>query len=112
MYGLIESMKMIQEEGLDNVFARHHFLAEGVRAAVTQGWQLKLCAAEAKWHSDTVTAVMLPPGIAGTEVIARAYRRYNLSLGRRLVQSGWQAVSHRPLGRYERSAFDGRDQRC
>jgi len=81
MYGLIESMKMIQEEGLDNVFARHHYLAEGVRAAVTQGWQLKLCAAEAKWHSDTVTAVMLPTGIAGTEVIARAYRRYNLSLG-------------------------------
>jgi alanine-glyoxylate transaminase/serine-glyoxylate transaminase/serine-pyruvate transaminase len=81
MYGLIESMKMIQEEGLDNVFARHHYLAEGVRAAVTQGWQLKLCAAEAKWYSDTVTAVMLPEGIAGTEVIARAYRRYNLSLG-------------------------------
>ena len=75
------ALKMINEEGLDNVFARHHFLAEGVRAAVTQGWQLKLCAAEAKWHSDTVTAVMLPPGIAGTEVIARAYRRYNLSLG-------------------------------
>jgi alanine-glyoxylate transaminase/serine-glyoxylate transaminase/serine-pyruvate transaminase len=81
MYGLIESMKMINEEGLEHVFARHHFLAEGVRAAVTQGWQLKLCAAEAKWHSDTVTAVMLPPEVAGTEVIARAYRRYNLSLG-------------------------------
>jgi len=81
MYGLIESMKMLNEEGLDNVFARHHYLAEGVRAAVTHGWQLKLCAAEAKWHSDTVTAVMLPQGIAGTEVIARAYRRYNLSLG-------------------------------
>ena len=81
MYGLVEAMKMLQEEGMDNVFARHHYLAEGVRAAVTQGWQLKLCAAEAKWHSDTVSAVMLPAGVAGGDVIARAYRRYNLSLG-------------------------------
>ena len=81
MYGLIEAMKMLNEEGLDNVFACHHFLAEGVRAAITQGWQLKLCAAEAKWHSDTVSAVMLPEDIPGTAVIARAYRRYNLSLG-------------------------------
>ena len=81
MYGLVESLKMINEEGLDNVIARHHYLAEGVRAAVTQGWGLKLCAQEERWHSDTVTAVMLPEGIAGTAVIARAYHRYNLSLG-------------------------------
>ena len=81
MYGLIESLKMISEEGLDNVIARHHYLAEGVRAAVTEGWQLKLCAKEQRWHSDTVSAVMLPEGIAGAEVIARAYQRYNLSLG-------------------------------
>ena len=81
MYGLLESIKMISEEGLDNVIARHHYLAEGVRAAVTQGWSLKLCAQEKRWHSDTVSAVMLPDGIAGTAVIARAYQRYNLSLG-------------------------------
>ena len=81
MYGLIEALKMIREEGLDNVIARHHYLAEGVRAAVTQGWQLKLCAKEQRWHSDTVSAVMLPEGVAGTEVISRAYQRYNLSLG-------------------------------
>jgi alanine-glyoxylate transaminase/serine-glyoxylate transaminase/serine-pyruvate transaminase len=81
MYGLVEAMNMLQEEGLEHVFARHQYLAEGVRAAVTQGWQLKLCAVEAKWHSDTVSAVMLPEGISGREVITRAYRRYNLSLG-------------------------------
>ena len=39
MYGLIESMKMLQEEGLENVFARHHYRSESERAAVTQGWQ-------------------------------------------------------------------------
>ncbi len=81
MYGLIESLKMIEEEGLDNIVARHHYLAEGVRAAVTKGWGLKLCAKEAKWYSDTVSAVMLPEGINGAEVIARAFNRYNVSLG-------------------------------
>lgn len=81
MYGLIESLHMIEEEGLDNIVARHHYLAEGVRAAVTKGWGLKLCAKEAKWYSDTVSAVLLPEGINGADVIARAFNRYNVSLG-------------------------------
>jgi len=81
MYGLVESLKMIEEEGLDNIFARHHYLAEGVRAAVIKGWGLKLCAKEAKWYSDTVSAILVPEGKNGAEVIARAYSRYNVSLG-------------------------------
>jgi alanine-glyoxylate transaminase/serine-glyoxylate transaminase/serine-pyruvate transaminase len=81
MYGMIEALKVIEEEGLDNIIARHHYLAEGVRAAVHQGWELKLCAKEPKWYSDTVSAVMVPEGFNGAEVIAQAYKRYNLSLG-------------------------------
>jgi alanine-glyoxylate transaminase / serine-glyoxylate transaminase / serine-pyruvate transaminase len=72
---------MLAEEGLDNVFHRHTYLAGGVRAAALDGWKLKLCAAAPKWHSDTVSAVMLPEGINGAEVIARAFKRYNLALG-------------------------------
>jgi alanine-glyoxylate transaminase/serine-glyoxylate transaminase/serine-pyruvate transaminase len=45
------------------------------------GWKLKLCATEAKWHSDTVSAIMVPESINGADVISRAYRRYNLALG-------------------------------
>jgi alanine-glyoxylate transaminase/serine-glyoxylate transaminase/serine-pyruvate transaminase len=81
MYGMIEALKVIEEEGLDNIIARHHYLAEGVRAAVHQGWELKLCAKEPKWYSDTVSAVLVPEGFNGAEVIAQAYKRYNLSLG-------------------------------
>ncbi|HEX4243798.1 MAG TPA: aminotransferase class V-fold PLP-dependent enzyme [Steroidobacteraceae bacterium] len=81
LYGLRESLAILAEEGLENVFRRHHRLAAGVRAAVLQGWNLKLCATEPKWHSDTVSAVMLPEGVNGAEVIARAYSRYNLALG-------------------------------
>ncbi len=52
--GLRASLDLLQAEGLDNVFARHHRLAEGVRKAVA-AWGLKLCAKEPKWHSDTVS---------------------------------------------------------
>jgi alanine-glyoxylate transaminase/serine-glyoxylate transaminase/serine-pyruvate transaminase len=81
LYGLRESLAMLAEEGLENVFHRHSYLAGGVRAAALDGWKLKLCAVAPKWHSDTVSAVMLPEGINGAEVIARAFKRYNLALG-------------------------------
>lgn len=81
LYGLIESLKMIDEEGLENIFRRHHYLASGVRAAVQQGWELELCAQDPKWYSNTVSAIMVPEGVNGADVIRRAYTRYNLSLG-------------------------------
>jgi len=81
MYALRESLGMLAEEGLENVFRRHRYLAGGARAAVMQGWKLPLCAVEPKWYSDTVTAVLVPSGIDAAAVIARAHTRYNLSLG-------------------------------
>jgi alanine-glyoxylate transaminase / serine-glyoxylate transaminase / serine-pyruvate transaminase len=85
LYGLQESIAMLLEEGLENVFARHHRLAEGTRLAV-KAWGLELCARAPKWNSDTVTAIMVPPGINGAEVIDVAYRRYNLALGAGLAR--------------------------
>jgi alanine-glyoxylate transaminase/serine-glyoxylate transaminase/serine-pyruvate transaminase len=86
LYGLREALAMLFEEGLDNVFARHRYLASGVRAAVLDGWKLQLCATAPKWYSDTVSAVMVPEGFSGADVIARAFRRYNLALGAGLSQ--------------------------
>jgi alanine-glyoxylate transaminase/serine-glyoxylate transaminase/serine-pyruvate transaminase len=60
LYGLRESLAILAEEGLENVFARHHRLAEGTRAAV-KAWGLSLCAKAPKWHSDTVSAILVPP---------------------------------------------------
>ena len=71
---------MLLTEGLDNVFARHNRLAEGVRRAVS-AWGLRLCAKEAKWHSDTVSAIMLPEGFDSAAMLKLAYTKYNLSLG-------------------------------
>src|SRR2546427_14776 len=53
LYGLPEAGDILLQEGLDSVFARHHRLAEGVRAAV-KAWGLRLCARAPTWYSDTV----------------------------------------------------------
>jgi alanine-glyoxylate transaminase / serine-glyoxylate transaminase / serine-pyruvate transaminase len=81
LYGLRESLAMLAEEGLESVFQRHAYLAGGTRAAVIDGWKLKLCAVAPKWYSDTVSAIMVPEGINGADVISRAFKRYNLALG-------------------------------
>jgi alanine-glyoxylate transaminase/serine-glyoxylate transaminase/serine-pyruvate transaminase len=86
LYGLRESLQMLLEEGLENVFYRHSYIAGGVRAAILEGWKLKLCARAPQWYSDTVSAVMVPTGIDGAAIIARAFSRYNLALGAGLSQ--------------------------
>jgi alanine-glyoxylate transaminase/serine-glyoxylate transaminase/serine-pyruvate transaminase len=85
LHGLRESLDILLEEGLDNVFARHRYLANGTRAAVN-AWGLSVCAKDPKWYSDTVSAIMVPEGFNGADVIDRAYRQYNLALGAGLVQ--------------------------
>jgi alanine-glyoxylate transaminase/serine-glyoxylate transaminase/serine-pyruvate transaminase len=85
LYGLRESLAIMFEQGLDNIFARHHRLAEGARAAV-RAWGLKLCAKAPKWHSDTVSAILVPEGVNGADVIDVAFRRYNLALGAGLAR--------------------------
>lgn len=79
--GLRVAVDMLLDEGLENVFARHHRLAEGVRRAVKEGWGLKLCAKEPKWESDTVSAIEVPDGFDAAQVISIAFNRYNLALG-------------------------------
>lgn len=80
LHGLNVSCDMLLDEGLENVWARHNRLASGVRKAV-EAWGLRLCATEEKWHSDTVSAILVPEGVDAREVISRAYSAYNTSLG-------------------------------
>eukprot|EP00210_Caulerpa_lentillifera_P002040 g1955.t1 len=80
LYGLQESMKLLKEEGMENVYARHHRLAEGTRKAV-EGWGLELLCKEKRWNSDTLTVVQTPDGVDSNRVIKNALAKYNLSLG-------------------------------
>jgi alanine-glyoxylate transaminase/serine-glyoxylate transaminase/serine-pyruvate transaminase len=81
LYGMREALATIFEEGLENIFARHEYLANGVRAAMLEGWKLKLCAQDAQWYSNTVSAILVPEGFDAAKVISNAFARYNLSLG-------------------------------
>ena len=95
LHGLRESVDMLQEEGLDNVFARHNRLAEGVRRAV-HGWGLRPRATDPATVSDTVTAIVVGDRHDANAVIRSAYRNYGVSFG-----GGLGAVA----GRYSVSAI-------
>ncbi|MCU0828500.1 MAG: aminotransferase class V-fold PLP-dependent enzyme [Tabrizicola sp.] len=78
--GLAHSIDLLEGEGLENVYARHHRLAEGVRRAV-QGWGMTPYAASADLYSDTVTAVKVPAGCDGTALVQLAASKYGMAFG-------------------------------
>ena len=77
---LYTSTTMLLEEGLDNVFARHHRIAEGVRRAV-KAWNLKLVAQSPEFYSNTVTTIYVPQGFDSDALTNHAYERYGISYG-------------------------------
>jgi alanine-glyoxylate transaminase/serine-glyoxylate transaminase/serine-pyruvate transaminase len=95
--GLRASLDLLFAEGLENVFARHRRLAEGVRRAVA-AWGLSLCAREPRWHSDTVSTILVPEGADANAVVRAAYDRYHLSLGVGLAQLAGKAFRIGHLG--------------
>jgi alanine-glyoxylate transaminase/serine-glyoxylate transaminase/serine-pyruvate transaminase len=97
LHGLKASLGLLFEEGLENVFARHRRLADGVRQAV-EAWGLSLCAQARCFHSDTVTTIMTPPGVDGAAVIRTAYQKYRTSFGTGLGRLGGRAFRIGHLG--------------
>lgn len=85
LHGLRAALGRLSDEGLDQVFGRHHRLAEGVRRGVA-AWGLELCAVAPEWYSDTVTAIRVPEHVDGREVCRIAYHRYRTSFGGGLGQ--------------------------
>jgi alanine-glyoxylate transaminase/serine-glyoxylate transaminase/serine-pyruvate transaminase len=80
LYGLAESIDMLHEEGLDNVFARHDRLAEATRRAV-RAWGLEILCREPKQYSSTITAVLLPEGHNADRFREVALENFNISYG-------------------------------
>src|SRR5262245_22586957 len=78
LHGLNEGIAMLHEEGLDNVFARHHRLAEATRAAV-RAWGLEVMCREARYYSPTITAVLLPEGHDADASRNLALQTFNIS---------------------------------
>jgi alanine-glyoxylate transaminase/serine-glyoxylate transaminase/serine-pyruvate transaminase len=80
LYGLRESIDMLQEEGLHGVFARHARHAEATRCAV-RAWGLEILCANAEEYSNTLTAVMMPAGHDADALRRRILEAYDMSLG-------------------------------
>ncbi len=78
--GLQESLAMLKEEGLPNVFARHHRIAEGIRTAIG-AWGLKICASNPRLYSETVTAICVPHGFDGGRIVTHAAEKYGVAFG-------------------------------
>ncbi len=95
--GLRKSLDMLLEEGLDNVFARHARIAEGVRRAVN-AWGLRVCAQAPHLYSDTVTAVLVPAGFNSDTLTNHAYDAYDVSFGVGLGQMAGKAFRIGHLG--------------
>ena len=80
LYGLSEALDMFEEEGMDNVFARHQRWAAGVRAAVN-AWGLPIQCADQSLYSPILTGVITPEGVDADEIRKLIQKRFDLSLG-------------------------------
>ncbi len=80
LYGLREALRMLQEEGLDNVLARHDRHAEATRRAV-RAWGLEVLCLNPEEYSSALTAVLLPAGHDADKVRQIILERFDMSLG-------------------------------
>ena len=80
LFGLRESLSMLAEEGLPNVYGRHLRFLEAARRAV-RAWGLELAPLECNRCSTALTAVMVPDGFNEAEIRAVILQKFNLSLG-------------------------------
>jgi len=80
LYGLRESLQMLLEEGLANVFARHHRFGEATRRAV-RAWGLEILCMNPGEYSNSLTAVLMPDGYDADELRQLILEKFNMSLG-------------------------------
>jgi alanine-glyoxylate transaminase/serine-glyoxylate transaminase/serine-pyruvate transaminase len=80
LYGLREALKMLMEEGLDNVFARHLRLAAATRAAVL-AWGLEILCRDPHEYSPILTAVVMPTGHDADHFRDVVLKHFDMSLG-------------------------------
>ncbi len=80
LYALREALRMLDEEGLDNVFARHRRHAEATRRAV-RAWELEILCQNPDEYSDSLTAILVPDGHDADALRKLILGRYDMSLG-------------------------------
>jgi alanine-glyoxylate transaminase/serine-glyoxylate transaminase/serine-pyruvate transaminase len=99
LYGLREALKMLHEEGLPNVYARHQRHAEATRAAV-RGWGLEVLALDEREYSPVLTAVLLSDEHDADEVRRVILENYDMSLGAGLTKLAGKVFRIGHLGHF------------
>ena len=97
LYGLREALKMLEEEGLDAVFARHQRHGEATRRAV-RAWGLEVLALDPREYSGSLTAVLLPAGHDADRVRKTILEAFDMSLGTGLGKLGGRVFRIGHLG--------------
>jgi alanine-glyoxylate transaminase/serine-glyoxylate transaminase/serine-pyruvate transaminase len=80
LFGLKEAIAMLEEEGLDHVFARHKRHSAATRAAV-KAWGLETQCQEQGSHSPALTAVVMPDGHDADNFRRIVLEHFDMSLG-------------------------------
>jgi alanine-glyoxylate transaminase/serine-glyoxylate transaminase/serine-pyruvate transaminase len=99
LYGLRESLHMLKEEGLENVFRRHERHARAARAAVSR-WGLEIVCEAPEEYSNTVTAVFTPEGHNADHLRKVILENFDLSLGAGLSKLQGKAFRIGHLGSF------------
>ena len=111
LFGLREALRMlVDEEGLDNVYARHQRLADAVRAAV-RGWGLSHGVRGPAYASNTITAVRTPEGVDSNVAAQARARALRAVAGRRHRRAQRPGVPHRASWLAERARGAGHARR-
>ncbi len=89
LYGLREALLMLEEEGLDAVFARHDRFATATRKAAAE-WGYELLALDEREYSSSLTAIVTPDGHDADHLRKVILDRFDMSLGTGLGKvKGW-----------------------
>lgn len=97
LYGLAEAIDMLNEEGLENVFARHERHAEATRRAA-RVWGLEILCRDPKYYSPVLTALIMPEGHNADEFRATTLKHFDMSLGTGLTKLGGKVFRIGHLG--------------
>lgn len=99
LFALREALRMIHEEGLENVFLRHNRHARATRAAV-DAWGLDIVCEDPREYSSSMTAFFMPDGHDADNFRASVLEHFDMSLGVGLSKLAGRVVRIGHLGSF------------
>ena len=99
LFGLREALKVMKEEGLENIFRRHIRHGQATRAAV-RAWGLEIVCEEPLEYSHSMTAVFTPEGHDADRLRKIILQNFDMSLGAGLGKLAGRAFRVGHLGSF------------